>query len=86
MIHTEYATITQLGAEFDMSCVVMGRKLKQLGLREPGGHPSVIAFTREMVRKMQGREPWIVVWVWHAAKTIAYLERAGLERIDHAPA
>lgn len=86
MIHTEYCTITELGSEFGMSRVVMGRTLKQLGLREPGGHPSASAFYNDMVAKTVGPQEWIVVWMWHTEKTIDYLEEAGFERIDHAPA
>jgi hypothetical protein len=70
MIHTEYCTITELGREFGLTRVVMGRVLKELGLRELHGHPSQFAFSNEMVRKSEGPKPWIVVWLWDTEKTM----------------
>jgi len=85
MSDKKYIAITELGAIFGMTRVEMGRKLKQLRLRERNGDPSAVAFHYEMVAKTTGPQPWITLWLWHADRTIMFLEHAGLRRIHHAP-
>ena len=83
MSDKKYITITELGAIFGMTRVEMGRKLKQLRLRERNGDPSAVAFHLEMVAKTTGPQSWITLWLWHADWTVRYLEHAGLRRLDH---
>ncbi len=71
---------------FNVSRVVIGRKLKEARLRDPGGEPSAIAICHDMVEETEGPQPWIRVWLWHLEKTIPYLEQAGLRRVDHVSA
>ena len=81
MVESEvYVNQATLGRLFRVTSHIIGRALKQEGLRLPNGHPSPRAFQLGLVKK----EPIPVqksldYWVWNMEKTIPHLESAGLK-------
>lgn len=77
----EFQTMRDLGrAFFGVSSHTVGRKLKELHLRTTEGKPSSEAFSRGLVLRKFTDDHQNYCWVWHAAKTVPLLERAGLTR------
>ena len=73
---------TQLGVMFAVSPHLMGRWLKEVGLRRPDGQPvqkAVDAGIAVRVSLDDGTHPF---WVWAKQPTIRILEAAGHQRVD----
>lgn len=66
----------------DQTCVTVGRALKEMNWRLPGGKPSPEAVALHLVRPTDGPQPWITVWLWDEEKTLALLEAFGMVRKD----
>jgi len=77
-----FCTMRQLGAEFGVSSHVIGRALKEMGLRTPDGQPSCRAQENGLVKLAVGPQPWIPLWLWHKERTTALLEEAGFEAAE----
>ena len=77
-----FCTMRQLGADFGVSSHFIGRVLKQIGLRTPGGQPSCRAQDNGLVKLAKGPQPWIPLWLWHKERTTALLEEAGFEAVS----
>ena len=75
---------TELGRLFGKSRVFIGKVLKEIGLREPNGKPTIEATMLDLVEEIEGPKPWITVYVWHKERVIPYLEQAGLKRVEDA--
>jgi hypothetical protein len=74
---------SQLGQYFGVSSHVVGRWLKDLGLRQQGGEPSpqvIQVGLVEMVDLGDGHH----FWAWQKERTISILEAAGHKRIEEA--
>ena len=80
----DYWTLTQLGTLYDMTSHEIGKVMKYIGLRTPGGQPSDKAIDNELVREVEGPQPWITFWMWDRERVVPYLEAAGLGEIDNA--
>ncbi|MBY0522779.1 MAG: hypothetical protein K2R98_05255 [Gemmataceae bacterium] len=76
----EFATMREIGRLFGVTNHTIGRKLKELGLRTPDGKPSSEAFSRGLVEQKWTDDHKHYCWVWHIAKTVPLLEKAGLVR------
>jgi hypothetical protein len=74
----DYGTMKDIGRDYGMTSHVLGKLLKQHGLRTEDGKPSAKAFEIEMVdQKFDGFGHYI--WSWHIAKMKKLLERLGHE-------
>lgn len=75
-----YVNQATLGWLFRVTSHIIGRALKQEGLRLPNRKPSPRAFQLGMVKKepIPGQKT-LDYWVWHLEKTIPHLESAGLK-------
>jgi len=78
----DYWTLTELGTLFGVSSHVVGRTLKEIGLRTPTGQPTNEAISTDLARKFEGPQPWIALWKWDRKRVVPYLEAGGLERAD----
>jgi hypothetical protein len=74
-----WKTLTELGQEFGVSAIKFGNLLKEHGLREKNGNPSLKAkegnYFEEIVPK-EGK-PY---YLWHRERTIEYLTELGVEK------
>lgn len=87
MQNNHYRSMKELGRAFGVSSHKIGRMLKDLGLRTEKGKPSRKAFQEGYVTQRWAEERFgVYMWVWHAEKTAAVLERAGLKQVDHEAA
>ncbi len=85
MIDSEYWTMREIGALFEVSSHKIGRALKAIGLRTGEGRPSRAAFEDEYVRQRWTEDGAHYLWAWHAKKTITVLEKHGLTRVQAVP-
>jgi hypothetical protein len=81
-LYPQFPTLNQrqIGEHFGVSSHVVGRWLKEVGLREPNGEPTpsaVEAGFAEPVDLGDGTHPF---WVWQK-KTVDYLEQHGHPRL-----
>ena len=77
-----FSTMRQLGEIFGVSSHVVGRALKQMGLRTPDGKPTYRAQDDGLVMLAAGPQPWVPLWLWHRELTTALLEEAGFEAVS----
>lgn len=77
-----FCSMRELGADFNVSSHVIGRALKEMGLRTPDGKPSYRAQDNGLVMQAAGPQPWIPLWLWHRELTTALLEDAGFEAVS----
>ena len=75
---------TQLGQLFNVSSQKIGKWLKEIGLREADGRPTVDAI-REGFCKPVATEYTTTMWSWHSEKTVAALRQAGHELLELLP-
>ncbi len=83
---TEYLSMKEIGAIYGVSSHVVGRLLKDAGLRTPKGRPSVRAFKEKFVTQRHSDDGETYFWVWDVAKVTPFLERAGLKKVADAAA
>lgn len=81
----EFLTMKEIGKALGVSSHVVGRKLKELGLRTPGGKPSQAAFRGGYVEQHWSADHANYCWAWEKTKTLAALERCGLTRGTGCP-
>lgn len=70
----EYASLTELGRLYGVSSHVVGRWLKNLGLRTEDGKPSYDAFSQGYITQRPSRGVGTYYYVWNAEKTTAILD------------
>ena len=75
----EFTTMRAIGQLFGETSHTVGKKLKECGLRMPDGKPSCQAHTLGLVDRKFTEDHRHYIWVWHLAKTVALLEKAGGE-------
>ena len=84
MFKFEFMTQTQIGELFGVSSHQIGKWLVEIGLRTIKKYPSGLAFEGNFVSQAPSRNDGYN-WVWHSAKTVAALEKAGHRRIPNPP-
>ena len=79
-------TMKEIGKLFGVTSHVIGRKLKELKMRNKEGKPSPAAFKGHYYGQRFTQDYENYCWAWHAEKTITLLELAGMRRVkDEAP-
>jgi hypothetical protein len=76
---SEWRTLTELGTEFGKSAVAFGKLLKEHGLRDSDGEPTVAAnglFQR--IEAKQGK-PY---YLWNHKGIVAFLRSKGIEPVS----
>lgn len=71
---------TTLGQRFNLSAVAIGKKLKELGLREANGQPSTKAI-EEGFCKATPLKDGTPFFMWHKAKVASLLQSDGLKSL-----
>ncbi|MGK7874603.1 MAG: hypothetical protein AB4426_15245 [Xenococcaceae cyanobacterium] len=66
---------TTLGRQFNMSAIAMGKKLKELGLREPDGKPTQRAIDEEFCRSTPLKDGKSF-YMWHKTKVTELLKQS----------
>ena len=82
----ELFTMKEIGKIFGVTSHVIGRKLKDLGMRTNEGKPSPAAFRGHYCGQRFTRDYENYCWAWHPEKTIKLLEKAGMRRVEDEPA
>jgi hypothetical protein len=81
----DYTTMTEIGKRFDASSHDVGRWLTEIGLRTQYKEPSQEALVGGYCKhRAMDRGPGTLV-VWHIAKTVTALEKAGHKQIVKPP-
>ena len=81
MSTTDYMSMKELGVLFGVTSHKIGRRLKELDLRNDKGRPTRKAFELGLMKQRYSQSRLdIYSWVWHQDKTVALLEQAGMER------
>lgn len=76
----DFFSMTELGTLYGVSSHKVGKWLVDLGLRDANKKPSRLAFEHGLVAQRDSTQPGTYYWVWHGAKTMAVLDRAGHKR------
>jgi hypothetical protein len=76
----EFWTMKELGQVFGVSSHVIGRELKDLGLRTDDGRPSQLAFDGGYCGQRWTDDHVHYCWAWERQKTMQALEAGGLRR------
>jgi hypothetical protein len=84
MYRFEFMTMSQIGELFGVSSHQVGKWLVEIGLRTDRKAPSQLAFGGDFVTQAPSRNDGYN-WVWHSARTVAALEKAGHRRIYNPP-
>lgn len=71
---------TTLGQKFNLSAVAIGKKLKELGLREANGKPSTKAI-EEGFCKATPLKDGTPFFMWHKGKVASLLQSEGLKSL-----
>lgn len=81
-LYPQFSTLNQkqIGEHFGVSSHVVGRWLKEVGLREPSGEPSPSAVEAGFVEAVDLGDGTRPFWVWRK-KTVDYLEEQGHPRL-----
>ncbi len=74
----EFWTMKQIGAAFGVSSHVIGKRLKEIGLRTADGKPSRVAFDGGYCAPHWTSDGEHYCWAWERTKTIEALQRSGL--------
>jgi len=70
----DFLSLTEIGKLYGVSSHVVGRWLKNLGLRTESGSPSIQAFNEKYVSQRPSRQPGTYYHVWDAKKTTDLLD------------
>ena len=76
-----YVKMTTFGDLFGVSSHVIGRWLREIGWRTSKNKPSQEAFDQDLARPVSSGRNNGYFFVWHEAKTIEALEKAGHRRV-----
>lgn len=71
---------TTLGKKFNLSAVAIGKKLKELGLREANGNPSTKALEEGFCRSTPLKDG-TSFYLWHKSKVAELLKSGGLQSL-----
>jgi hypothetical protein len=74
MSDSEFLTMKEIGKVFGVTSHVIGRKLKELGLRTADGKPTYKAFQGGYCKQRWTDDMAHYCWAWHAEKTIRLLK------------
>jgi hypothetical protein len=77
--------LTQLGKYFGTSPHIVGKWLKEIGLRGPTGEPTPRAIDGGVVKRVMPSNDIQPFWAWHKEKSLMLLESAGHRRICPQP-
>jgi hypothetical protein len=81
---SEYWTMREIGKLLGTTSHVIGKKLKEIGLRTPDGRPSHRAFAGGYCDQRWTEEMTHYCWAWHKDKTLRALEEAGMARTEES--
>lgn len=79
-----FCTMKEIGKLFGVTSHVVGRKLKELGLRTDEGKPSRKAHEEGYCGQKWTQDAQHYLWAWHQGKTVEALEAAGMKRVEPA--
>jgi hypothetical protein len=82
MSDSDYWTMRDIGKVFGTTSHVIGRRLKELGLRTWEGRPSREAFDRGLCEKRWTQNMDNYCWAWHGPKTVQLLREVGVREGD----
>jgi hypothetical protein len=74
-VENEFTSLTELGKHYGVTSHVVGRWLKEIGLRTDDGKPSTDAFKGDYVSQRPSRGIGTYYWVWHRDKTVEAVNR-----------
>ncbi|QBD78637.1 hypothetical protein EPA93_22650 [Ktedonosporobacter rubrisoli] len=79
--HDIWVNQSRLGDEFNMSAIAMGKKLKELGLRQPDGTPTPKALEEGYCTStpLKNGTPF---YMWHRGKVKTLLQTNGLQALN----
>ena len=77
----QWVNLTNLGKEFGLSSVAMGKKLKELNLRKENGEPTDMAVTNGFCHftPLSNGTPF---FMWNKQKIIDLMQKSGYIRLD----
>jgi hypothetical protein len=75
MMENEFLIMREIGKLFGTTSHVIGRKLKELGLRDDNGKPSWTAFQGGYCQRRWTRNMARYNWAWHGEKTVCLLQK-----------
>jgi hypothetical protein len=78
----EFWTMKEGGVAFGVTSHVIGKRLKEIGVRSADGKPSGAAFPGGYCARHWTSDGRNYCWAWEWTKTIESLERAGLTPAD----
>jgi len=76
---TQWRTLTEIGQEFGVSAIKLGKLLKEHGLREADGTPTSLAFEGAYVERIEPKDGK-VYFLWHGRKVSEYLVAKGIPK------
>lgn len=79
---SDYMTMKEIGRVFEVSSHVVGRKLKELGLRTTDGKPSYDAFQAGLCDQRWTQDMMHYCWAWHGQEIIRLLRESGFGKIE----
>lgn len=79
-----FSTMKEIGQLFGVTSHVIGRKLKELGLRTEEGKPSRKAHEEGYCDQRWTQDGQHYLWAWNQGKTVEVLEAAGMKRVEPA--
>jgi hypothetical protein len=74
----EFWTMQEIGAIFGVTSHLVGKRLKEIGLRTDDGKPSRAAFDGGFCAPHWTKDGLNYCWAWEKTKTIEALQRLGL--------
>lgn len=80
----DFLSLTELGEIYGVSSHVVGKWLKQLGLRTESGKPSDQANNERYIAQRPSTQPGTFFYVWHESKTTALLDGMCYPRAVHS--
>jgi hypothetical protein len=78
MNDAKYLSLTQIGLIYGVSRVVVGRWLKNLGLRDKQGNPA--GDGKNMTKLVESPKNGSRFWAWHKEKTLSILDNMDYPR------
>lgn len=78
----QWVNLTNLGKEFGLSSVAIGKKLKELNLRKENGEPTEMAITNGFCRFTPLRDG-TPFFMWNKQKIIYLMQQSGYIQLDH---
>jgi hypothetical protein len=76
----EFCTMKEIGQLFGVTSHVIGKKLKEIGLRTKDGKPSHAAFNGGFCDQRWTTDSANYCWAWEKTKTVEALEQCGFTK------